>query len=99
MALFHIQRSLDLDCTDLQDLPAVPDALLGPDGNNLLGAAASCAVIQPAQDSVSHRGCQQGRRGGACQVLLPEYLRLHGTRPETGVGHVFRSGTEHWINS
>lgn len=99
MVLFHIQRSLDLDCTDLQDRPAVPDALLGPDGDDLLGAAASCAIVQPAQDPVSHRGCQQGRRGRACQVLLRERLRLHGTRPERGVSLVFRSGTEHWINS
>lgn len=28
-------------CTDLQDVPAVPDALLGPEGDDPLGAGAS----------------------------------------------------------
>lgn len=32
---------LVLVCTDLQDVLAVPDALLGPEGDDSLGAAAS----------------------------------------------------------
>ena len=80
-----------LVCTDLQDVPAVPDALLGPEADDPLGAGASRAVIQPAEDLLTHRGCQQGGRGGAGQALLQRQLRLHG-RPETRVGVSLHSG-------
>lgn len=47
-----------MNCTNLQDLSAAPDALFTPESYDLLGAAASCTVVQLTQDPLAHCGHQ-----------------------------------------
>lgn len=68
----------------LKDVPAVSDSLLRPQGDDVLGARAAWAVVQSTEDSLTHSGRQQRRRGGAKWVLLWQQLILNTTATAKG---------------
>ena len=54
----------------LQDLPAIVNALLGPQGDDLLREGEAAAVIHTAEEAGARAHGHEGRRGGLANTLL-----------------------------